>query len=100
MLPRGPYDYQVYENICYQVQKYPHGGHLPLYEGPKAQFWGELGQMSQYHKNRIEWPCNMSKPGLSTMLSTMVTFLFWLEVCVINKSKMAATRHIGFDENV
>ena len=30
------------------------------------------------------------------MLSTMVTFLFWSEVSVINKSKMAANRHIGF----
>ena len=41
----------------------PHGGHLALYRGPKAQFWGELGQMSQCHTNRFEWPCNMSKWG-------------------------------------
>ena len=32
------------------------------------------------------------------MLSTMVTFLFWSGVAVINKSKMAATHHIGFDK--
>ena len=91
MVPRGPCHYQVYENTCCQVQKYPHWGHLALYRGPKAQFWGKLGQMSQCcHINRFEWPCNMFKWGFLTMLSTMVTFLFWLEVSVINKSKMAA----------
>ena len=73
-------------------------GHLALFRGPKAQFWVELGQMSQCHINRFEWPCNMSKWGFSTMLSTMVTFVFWfwLEGSVINKFKMAANRHIGF----
>ena len=96
MVPRGPYHYQVYGNTCYQVQKYPHGVHLALYRDPKAQFWEELGQMSQCHINRFEWSCNISKWGFSTMLSTMVTFLFWLGVSVIKKSKMAATRYIGF----
>ena len=96
MAHRGPYHYQVYGNTCYQVQKYPHGGHLALYRSPKDQFWVELGQMSQCHINRFEWSCNMSKWGFSTMLSTMVTFLFWLEVSVINKSKMVVNCHIGF----
>ena len=90
MVPRSPYHYQVYGKACYQVQKYPHGGHLALYRGPKAQFWMELGQMSQCHINRFEWPCNMSKWGFLTMLSTMVTFVFWLEGSVINKFKMEA----------
>ena len=56
--------------------------------------------MSHWHTNRFEGPCNMSKWGFSIMLSTMVTFLFWSGVAVINKSKMAATHHIRFDKNV